>query len=98
MEQVVITVELHESIMKCRQELMFVVADPKEKSCHGIYIDAEPESDSDSEFSLNHTQDECILYISTQTNNTVSMDKNLRRHITVPTNLSDSNIWILYLG
>ena len=31
MEQVVITVELHESIMKCRQELMFVVADPKEK-------------------------------------------------------------------
>ena len=36
MEQVVITVELHESIMKCRQELMFVVADPKEKSCHGI--------------------------------------------------------------
>ena len=36
MEQVVITVELHESIMKCRQELMFVVADPEEKSCHGI--------------------------------------------------------------
>ena len=36
MEQVVITVELHESIMKCRQELMFVVAEPKEKSCHGI--------------------------------------------------------------
>ena len=36
MEQVVITVELHESIMKCRQELIFVVADPKEKSCHGI--------------------------------------------------------------
>ena len=36
MEQVVITVELHESIVKCRQELMFVVADPEEKSCHGI--------------------------------------------------------------
>ena len=37
MEEVVITVELlHESIMKCRQELMFVVADPEEKSCHGI--------------------------------------------------------------
>ena len=36
MEQVVITVELHESIMKCRREIMFVVADPGEKTCHGI--------------------------------------------------------------
>ena len=36
MEQVVITVELDESIMKCQQEVMFVVADPKSKSSHGI--------------------------------------------------------------
>ena len=36
MEQVVITVELHESIMKCRREIMFVVADPEEKTCQGI--------------------------------------------------------------
>ena len=36
MEQVVITVELHESIMKSRREIMFVVADPEEKTCHGI--------------------------------------------------------------
>ena len=36
MEQVYITVELHESIMKCRREFMFVVADPEEKTCHGI--------------------------------------------------------------
>ena len=36
MEQVYITVELHESIMKCRREIMFVVADPEEKTCHGI--------------------------------------------------------------
>ena len=36
MEQVVIAVELHESIMKCQQEVMFIVADPERKSCHGI--------------------------------------------------------------
>ena len=36
MEQIVIKVELHESIMKCRGEIMFVVADPEEKTCHGI--------------------------------------------------------------
>ena len=36
MEQVVITVELHESIMKCQQEVMFIVADQERKSCHGI--------------------------------------------------------------
>ena len=36
MEQVVITVELHESIMKCQQEIMFIVADPERKSCNGI--------------------------------------------------------------
>ena len=36
MEQVVITVELHEYIMKCQQELMFIVADQERKSCHGI--------------------------------------------------------------
>ena len=36
MEQVVITVELHESIIKFRQEVLFVVADPESKSCHGI--------------------------------------------------------------
>ena len=36
MEQVVITVELHESIMKCQQDVMFVVEDQKSKSCHGI--------------------------------------------------------------
>ena len=34
--QVVITVELHESIMKCQQEVMFIVADRETKSCHGI--------------------------------------------------------------
>ena len=36
MEQVVINVELHESIMKCQQEVMFIVADQETKSCHGI--------------------------------------------------------------
>ena len=36
MEQVVITVELHESIMKCQQEVMFIVADQERKPCHGI--------------------------------------------------------------
>ena len=36
MEQVVITVELHESIMKCQHEVMFIVADQETKSCHGI--------------------------------------------------------------
>ena len=37
-EQVVITVELHESIMKCPQEVMFIVADQERKSCHGIVM------------------------------------------------------------
>ena len=36
MEQVAITVEMHESIMKCQQEVMFIVADQERKSCHGI--------------------------------------------------------------
>ena len=36
MEQVIINVELHETILKCRRELMFIVADPEEKTCHGI--------------------------------------------------------------
>ena len=36
MEQVVITVELHKSIMKFQQDVMSVVADPESKSCHGI--------------------------------------------------------------
>ena len=36
MKQVVIAVELHESIMKCQQEVMFIVAHQERKSCHGI--------------------------------------------------------------
>ena len=36
MDQVIVTVELHESIIKCQQEIMFIAADPEKKSCHGI--------------------------------------------------------------
>ena len=36
MEQVIINVELHETILKCSREVMFIVADPEEKTCHGI--------------------------------------------------------------
>ena len=36
MEHVVITIDLHESNIKCQQEVMFIVADPERKSCHGI--------------------------------------------------------------
>ena len=36
MEQVVITVELHESITKCQEEVIFIVAEPARKSFHGI--------------------------------------------------------------
>ena len=36
MEQVIINVELHETILICRREVMFIVADPEEKTCHGI--------------------------------------------------------------
>ena len=37
MEQVVVTIELHESILECKQEVMFIVAEPEIKSCHGIF-------------------------------------------------------------
>ena len=36
MEQVVVTIELHASIVEFQQEVIFIVAEPETKSCHGI--------------------------------------------------------------
>ena len=48
MEQVVVTIELHQSILECQKELLFIVAEPELKTCHGI-VKIRKELDIDDE-------------------------------------------------